>query len=359
LAGKGKLENLRQATGVAVHEGNAQDRPLTPAAARDAVAGLFDHPSTSAVGVEIELLTYSAADRRARPTLDQISAAVSSPLPAGGALTIEPGGQIELSTLPFADDIALNRAIADDLDALKKRLADCDVCVDAVAIDMDRPPQRIRPDARYRLMEEHFERCGPAGRWMMNNTASTQLNVSMPGSTTRAWRLLHAIGPLLTAAFANSPGRCADGTSWASLRQGCWLHIDRTRTAAPGPGIDPIEEYLQYVMASRVFVVPGGDGPIAPPPGLTMGAWIHHGVAGRHATLADLRYHLTTLFPPVRPRGWFELRMIDSVPETDLPSVVAVGMALLDEPTVDELTARTITCPGGEFDAARYGLSAA
>jgi glutamate--cysteine ligase len=253
----------------------------------------------------------------------------------------------------------LNRAIADDLDALKNRLADCDVCVDAVAIDMDRPPQRIRPDARYRLMEEHFERCGPAGRWMMNNTASTQLNVSMPGSTTRAWRLLHAIGPLLTAAFANSPGRCADGTSWASLRQGCWLHIDRTRTAAPGPGIDPIEEYLQYVMASGVFVVPGGDGPIAPPPGLTMGAWIHHGVAGRHATLADLRYHLTTLFPPVRPRGWFELRMIDSVPETDLPSVVAVGMALLDEPTVDELTARTITCPGGEFDAARYGLSAA
>ena len=56
-------------------------------------------------------------------------------------------------------------------------------------------------------------------------------------------------------------------------------------------------------------------------------------------TLDDLAYHVTTLFPPVRPRGWLELRMIDALPEEWWPVAVAVSVALLDDPLAAECAA--------------------
>jgi glutamate--cysteine ligase len=56
-------------------------------------------------------------------------------------------------------------------------------------------------------------------------------------------------------------------------------------------------------------------------------------------TLDDLAYHTTTLFPPVRPRGWLELRMIDALPEEWWPVAVAITDALVDDPRASECAA--------------------
>ena len=64
--------------------------------------------------------------------------------------------------------------------------------------------------------------------------------------------------------------------------------------------------------------------------------WIVDGHALGWPTLDDLAYHVTTLFPPVRPRGWLELRMIDALPEQWWPVAVAVTVALLDDPLAAE-----------------------
>ena len=64
--------------------------------------------------------------------------------------------------------------------------------------------------------------------------------------------------------------------------------------------------------------------------------WILDGHALGWPTLDDLAYHVTTLFPPVRPRGWLELRMIDALPEAWWPVAVAVTVALLDDPLAAE-----------------------
>ena len=90
----------------------------------------------------------------------------------------------------------------------------------------------------------------------------------------------------------------------------------------------------------------------------SFGEWIDHGHDLGWPTLEDLEYHLTTLFPPVRPRGWLELRMLDAVPAPWWRVAVAVSAVLVQQPDlVDEI--RPVLAPtlGRWADAARDGLS--
>jgi glutamate--cysteine ligase len=72
----------------------------------------------------------------------------------------------------------------------------------------------------------------------------------------------------------------------------------------------------------------------------------------------DLQYHLTTLFPPVRPRRWLEIRYLDSVPDAIWPAVVFTLVTLLDNPAAAEIATRATAPVSGEWDlAARAGLA--
>jgi glutamate--cysteine ligase len=89
-------------------------------------------------------------------------------------------------------------------------------------------------------------------------------------------------------------------------------------------------------------------------PGMTFREWLTWG----EPTLADLTYHLSTLFPPVRPRGWLELRMIDALPEPYWPVPIAVATALLDDPlAADVAMAATEPVAGRWTRAARDALT--
>src|SRR2546423_13615910 len=104
-------------------------------------------------------------------------------------------------------------------------------------------------------MEEFFDREGPWGRQMMCGTASVQVCVdagddsgSQSGYRSR-WRMLHAIGPVLVAAFANSPLRDGQATGWRSARPQGWSHLDPGRTRAPAldaPDGDPRDARAPY-----------------------------------------------------------------------------------------------------------------
>ena len=134
-------------------------------------------------------------------------------LPSGALLTTEPGGQLEVSSQP-ADSLAgLVDATAGDLVALRAALAADGLELAGIGLDPRRPPQRILHLPRYAAMEEFFDRGGPWGRQMMCGTASVQVCLDAghdsdgPDGYRRRWRLLHAAGPVLVAAFANSPLR--------------------------------------------------------------------------------------------------------------------------------------------------------
>jgi glutamate--cysteine ligase len=96
---------------------------------------------------------------------------------------------------------------------------------------------------------------------------------------------------------------------------------------------DPVEDWAAYVLGAEVMLLHAADGsctPLERP--VTFGDWVDRGLDGRRPTLEDLEYHCTTLFPPVRPRGWLEIRWLDALPAglAEL-AVAAVAALLVDE----------------------------
>ena len=163
-------------------------------------------------------------------------------LPRGGMITTEPGGQLELSSAPATSLAGCVTRPARDLAALRDAVRAAGLKLSGDGIDPIRPPRRVLDLPRYAAMEEFFDRRGPWGRVMMCNTASVQVcldagdeNGSAAGYRSR-WRLLHAIGPVLVAAFANSPLRRGRASGWRSTRQAVWSRLDPGRTRAPGRG---------------------------------------------------------------------------------------------------------------------------
>jgi glutamate--cysteine ligase len=192
---------------------------------------------------------------------------------------------------------------------------------------------------------------------MMCSTASVQVCVDAGEECTGTtgfrfrWRLLHAIGPVLVAAFANSPMRAGRPTGWKSTRQAVWARLDPGRTRAPagaepvtaasGRGsdadLDPRADWTRYALDAEVMCVRrAGSRRWNAPAGLTFRDWLR-GAAEPGPTEADLAYHLSTLFPPVRPRGHLELRMIDAQPADGWIVPAAVVAALVDDPVAAEL----------------------
>jgi glutamate--cysteine ligase len=90
---------------------------------------------------------------------------------------------------------------------------------------------------------------------------------------------------------------------------------------------------------------------------LSFARWMAEGHELGYPTLDDFAYHLTTLFPPVRPKGWLELRMIDAVPDPWWKVAVAVTAALLDDPEALDTAERACRPVAGCWaEAAAYGL---
>jgi ergothioneine biosynthesis glutamate--cysteine ligase EgtA len=280
-------------------------------------------------------------------------------LPSGAFLTTEPGGQLELSSQPANSLADLVDVTGTDLTALRETLADAGLEITGIGLDPLRPPRRVLTLPRYAAMEAFFDRGGPWGRQMMCGTASVQVCLDAgddsdgPAGYRWRWRLLHAIGPVLVAAFANSPLREGKPTGWASSRQQVWARMDPGRTRPPQLDGDPRADWAAYALDAQVMCVPEPDSADwAAPPGLTFRDWVRAGPATaeppakeatgkgsdkaggrrlRRPTAVDLEYHLSTLFPPVRPRGHFELRMIDAQPGDGWIVPLAVSSALLSD----------------------------
>lgn len=314
------------------------------------------------VGIELEWLTRPAGDPAAATALRSVEriAATARPLPAGGAVTFEPGGQLELSTRPFTDLDAMATAARADTGALRHAAAAHGIELVACGVDPLRPPRRVVDTPRYRAMETYFDAAGGHGRTMMCTTAAMQLNVGLGPADqweTR-WQVAHAIGPALVAAFANSPEAHGRRAGRRSARMANWLAMDPTRCRAAAVAGGPVRVWTDYAAAADVMMIRHGDDDFLPPgrPG-SFAAWMRDGRDGRYPTIDDFAYHLTTLFPPVRLKGWLELRMIDALPSPYWEVAAAVAYnALVDIPAADVLDAVAGTEPSWA-EAAEHGLT--
>lgn len=332
----------------------------------------FKHGPPRLLGVEIEWTVHHSEDPsqpldatrlvaalgpHAPPTL--VPDSPQKPLPSGTPLTVEPGGQVEISTPPRASLTELLKTVAEDITHLKELLAPAGLVLGDRGADPHRPPRRILRVPRYAAMEHAFEPIGPEGITMMCSTAGLQIcldfgeRVDLPAR----WAAVHALGPVLGALFANSPGVGGRRTDWASARMRTLYATDPSRTRPSAVSDDPAGAWARRVLNTPVIVVrrPGPDW--TAPRGVTFADWVG-GALDRPPTSDDLDYHLTTMFPPVRPRGYMEIRYLDAPPHGRWIAPVVLMTALFsDRAVVDEVLEVTGPAAGRWVNAARHGLA--
>ncbi len=321
--------------------------PLTRAAlAGDLALRVFpaatNEGTPPVVGAEVELIPIDAATRRPLPlegpksTLallrragaehgwrERRSLQATIPeieLPDGGRITFEPGGQVEISSAPNASLSGLVRGLRNVVAQIESA-ASPDVELLARGIDPVTPVEAVSPQLhadRYRRMLRHFDRIGPSGARMMRQTASFQICVDGGSSPKLTWKVLNALAPYVAAIFANSARYDGRDTGHKSFRRHIWATLDPRRTGLLGAGDDPVDEYLRFALDAPAFLLPDVAGEAAP-----FSYWMSRG-----ATSADWCTHLSTLFPEVRPRGYFELRSSDVVAAEwyAVPLVLVAGL---------------------------------
>lgn len=297
--------------------------------------------SDRAMGAELELIPVRedshrrvgiAADDEGRGTADiardaavrggwiEQTDAYGSPswaLPGGGRITYEPGGQIEISSPVFESVAALGDFMRAAVVALRESASAAGVSLLAVGVDPYNPIEGaplLLHAPRYDAMARHFDSIGPWGARMMRQTASLQISLELGARPLDRWALLNALAPYLVAAFANSTVYAGSDTRHASYRAHLWQMLDPTRTGMPFDAADPIAAYCGFAStATRI--------------------------------LSDDEAHLTTLFPEVRPRGYFEIRSIDSIEPDHAADVLRFISALVHDPDVAAEAARVAGAP--------------
>ncbi|MFD3400731.1 glutamate-cysteine ligase family protein [Kribbella sp. NPDC058693] len=262
------------------------------------VAGLFARGRRRTVRVAVEQeYVVADADGGVVP-IERVRRAAAGAM-AAPYVTFEPGGQLELSLPPSLDPVGDLATLTADL---RTRLDQVGITLLTIPVDPRTDVPLQLTSSRYVAMQRHFDSIGPAGRRMMRRTASTQICLDWwPGAAgLEQWRVLNLAGPFIAAAFARDGGRL-----------GTWLDVDPTRTGFDDRvlrGDDPIGSYTAFAVGATQF-------------------------------LEGAEAHLTTLFPPVRPRGtYLEVRFLDA----QEPAGVERAIAALSQLMYDDAHRRAV-----------------
>jgi glutamate--cysteine ligase len=300
-------------------------------------------PSQARIGIEGEFLALDA-ETHAVPSLQErvlpmierhalrhgwtgVPSSKGAPrfdVPGGGSFTFEPGGQVEYATPPFESPSRLLAHMRATVQPLIEYATDAGIALVGAGIDpfntIENVPLQIDAE-RYRAMDAYFATIGEAGARMMRQTASIQVNVDAGSDGERTWRMLNAATPFITAMFANSAVYARTATGYASSRARTWQLLDPSRTGLAWNGCPAASGYLEFALDAVAMFVRSECGEHLP-----FREWVASGLATPQSTAM----HLSTLFPDVRARGWFEVRSIDAQPVESYAAVVALiaGLAM-------------------------------
>ena len=258
-----------------------------------------------------------------------------------GAISLEPGGQFELSGAPLDDA----HSTAAELD---RHLAVCRAVAEPLGIGFltlgMSPKWRLAetpsmPKHRYAIMARYMPKVGTCGLDMMFRTASVQVNLDFKSERDMVAKNACglALQPAIAALFANSPFTDGKLTGRLSARSEIWRNTDRARTGMlpfafePGMGF---ERYVDYALDVPMYFVKRGDHyrDVA-------GASFRDLLAGRlkqapgeRATIADWANHLSSIFPEVRLKRYLEMRGPDLGPPERIVAMSALLAGLYYDP---------------------------
>ena len=263
----------------------------------------------------------------------------------GANVSLEPGGQLELSGAPL-------QTIHETCDEVNEHLREVKSVADELGVGFiglgtaphwrheDMP---MMPKGRYRLMNSYMDRVGTMGKTMMYRTCTVQVNLDFASEAdmVQKLRVALALQPVATALFANSPfleGRLNGHKSWRSR---VWRALDPARTGTlpfvfeDGFGFDRWVDYALDVPMYFVY----RDGKYIDALGQSFRDFLKGelpALPGEIPTLSDWADHLTTIFPEARIKKFIEMRGADGGPWRRLCALPALWVGLIyDQSALD------------------------
>ncbi len=234
------------------------------------------------------------------------------------SITLEPGGQLELSGATQRTIHETCEEFRTHMTELRAVSADHDVRwlgvgYHPLAAQADLP---WVPKLRYGVMREYLPTKGSRALDMMRRTATVQANYDFIDEVdaVRKMRIGLALSPITTAMFANSPfsERTADGTR--SHRAAVWLDVDPDRSGMLPFAFEDgfsYQRYVEWALDAPMFLIVRGS-ETHPNTGQPFREFLKDGFRGVHATMGDWTTHLNTLFPEVRLKNTIEVRGVDN-----------------------------------------------
>ena len=253
----------------------------------------------------------------------------------GSRITLEPGGQLELSGAVHRTLAELRAEIVGFTAAIDSLSRPLGVAWMGVGLHPLAPLDAIPwiPKKRYAIMREYLPTRGSRAHVMMKQTACVQVNLDYGSEGDAMDKLRTAMGitPLVTALFANSPLLEGRTNGMMSYRSWVWRDTDPDRCGLlpfafkDGAGFG---DYLEYALGVPMFFVVR-DGAYRPARGMTFRKFIRKGFEKERATVADFEIHLSTLFPEVRIKRYLEVRGADSGAPEDCLALAALWKGIL------------------------------
>jgi glutamate--cysteine ligase len=256
----------------------------------------------------------------------------------GGAISLEPGGQFELSGAPLETIHDTCRELHAHLAQLREIAEPLGIGFLGLGMTPNWRSAEIprMPKARYRIMTGYMPKVGGHGLDMMYRTATVQVNLdfSSEADMVKKLRVSLALQPVATALFANSPFTEGKLNGYLSMRSQIWLDTDNERAGMMPFAFEDgmgFERYVDYALEVPMYFVKRGDTYHD-----VTGASFRDLLAGRlaampgeRATVADWENHLSTIFPEVRLKRFLEMRGADSGRTSRICALPALWVGLL------------------------------
>lgn len=263
----------------------------------------------------------------------------------GGAISLEPGGQFELSGAPLDDVHGTHAELGVHFDQLKAVAEPLGISFLALGMSplWTRAETPVMPKGRYKIMTNYMPKVGSYGLDMMYRTSTVQVNLDFGSEAdmVKKLRVSLALQPVATALFANSPFTEGKLNGFLSMRSQIWRDTDNARAGMMPFAFEDgmgFERYVDYALDVPMYFVKRGE--------------TYHDVAGANfrdllagklaqlpgerATMSDWANHLSTIFPEVRLKRYLEMRGADAGPVPMLCALPALFVGLLyDDAALD------------------------
>ena len=267
------------------------------------------------------------------------------------SVSLEPGGQFELSGAPVSTIVETEAELDDHLRDLREVAEPLGIGFAGLGFHpiATREAMPWMPKTRYAIMRNYMPRVGDMGLDMMLRTCTVQANLDFgdEADMVQKLRVSLALQPLATALFANSPFREGEATEYRTLRGLVWTRTDPDRTGIPAVAFEDgfgFERFADWVLDVPMYFIMR-DGRFVDATGTTFRDFMAKGLpsdASVRATMGDWADHVTTVFTDVRLKRFLEMRGADMGSAAMVSALPAFWVGLLYDDAAQKAAASLV-----------------